>query len=466
MIGSVIVKKIQKIYYILTYIFFIYPPFIFGLVEIYKEGNKMETHIVTLIVNIILILVLLLICGLLIYYKKLHVPSEREIKYLVFGFVGNIVVYFYTFQNDMNIYNIVNTYLVLLIVLVVHYFLISKKITVWELWILMPIFLFVDYLNIALTGCGFSNEFNCNPRTQFDLFLYFVYSILLITIIGYYSYKIYLYKYLDILKIANISLILIASFLIQDLFYVHDDILMTLAIVIPFLTIIDFIVGIVNKSYTHKVLLYYIRTYTLWFVFFFMSMELEFFKGGADNRTLIIMVVISYVSLGIVILKPLLKIDIYSDPILQNKNIKLLKCTEELLKQVRNKYSSEHAKKITLDDKTYTLVALDKDQVIGFISTTLIELEPPLDKVVEAHINIIEIKKEYYQYGVANGVAERLIKKTETYFKNTEATQIYGWSTNALIHLWNNLGYTFTLYTKLDDKTKPNIQEYGILKKL
>jgi ribosomal protein S18 acetylase RimI-like enzyme len=362
----------------------------------------------------------------------------------------------------MNIYNIVNIYIILLIVLAVHYFLISKKITVWELWILMPIFLFVDYLNFALTGCGFSNQFDCNPRTQFDFFLYFVYSILLIIIIGYYSYKIYLFKYLDILKIANISLILISSFLIQDLFYVHEDISMTLAIVIPFLIVIDFIIGIVNKTYSHKMLLYYIRTSTLWFVFFFMAVELEFFKGGADNRTLIIMVVISYISLGIVILKPLLKINIDAKPILQNKNIKLVKCTEELLKQVRNEYSDKHADKITLDDKTYTLVALDKNLVIGLISTTLIELEPPLDKVVEAHINIITLKEEYYQYGVA----ERLIKKTEAYFKNTEATQIYGWSTNTLIQLWNNLGYTFTLYTKLDDKTKPNTQEYGILKKL
>ena len=121
-------KKMEKIYFILTYMFFLYPPFIFGLVEIYRESDAMKEHIVSLIVNLILIAVIAIVCGSLIKAKKLHVPNTLEIKHLIFGLTGNIVMYFYTFQNIMNIEDIITIYLILLIVLVVDYLLISKKI--------------------------------------------------------------------------------------------------------------------------------------------------------------------------------------------------------------------------------------------------------------------------------------------------------------------------------------------------
>ena len=125
-------KKQSRLYYILSYVFFILPPFIWGLVELYREQNYDTVHITSLIINILVYVVLVVVIALLVYKKKMHIPTQEERKYLLFGFIGNIVIYFYTFQNLMNIDNIVTIYLVLMIILVVYYFLIQKKISPLE----------------------------------------------------------------------------------------------------------------------------------------------------------------------------------------------------------------------------------------------------------------------------------------------------------------------------------------------
>ena len=296
-------KKFKRLYVILSYVFFILPPFIWGLVELYLE-RAWKVHIVSLVVNIIVLFIIFVILQLMVYYKKLHVPTKLEQKQIVFGLIGNAVVYFYTFQNLMGLQNYVTVYLILLIILVVRYFLLNRSIKNYELWILLPIFLFVDTLHLLLTGCGFSNNNNyyipCYENDVPTFVLYILYSTIALVSIGYYSYKIYLYKRWNFWGITNITLVVLFGFLIQDFLDTDEKILGTLSIALIFFILLDFIVSIVNKVYTHRTLLFYIGTSTFLLLISLLSEE-HFFTGEATKNMLILMVVTTYVSFGITI---------------------------------------------------------------------------------------------------------------------------------------------------------------------
>ena len=250
-------KKRNNLYIILTYLFFIYPPFIWGFVLIFNEGPSSNEHLISLLVNVILLLVISGICAIFITKNKLHTPSKNERNNLIFGLVGNVVVYFYTFQNIMNLDDYITIYLVLLIVLGVHYLLISKKLSAKELWILMPIFLVIDFIHLIATSCGFTDGQSCYRSSEGEPFLMILYSIIILSSLSYYIYKVYLLKQNDLMKYVNIILVALLSLFMQDTDIVDEKIMLTVGILLPLFTIIDFVVNIVNKKYTHKLLFFY-----------------------------------------------------------------------------------------------------------------------------------------------------------------------------------------------------------------
>lgn len=449
-------KRFQRIFFILSYVLFILPPFIWGLVELYTDNPRLEVHVISLIVNVIVLCLITGVCGIFIWKKKLHMPTTSECKQLIFGFIGNVVVYFYTFQNIMNLQDFVTVYLILLIVLVVRFFLIKREITAWELWILLPMFLVIDYLHLAVSGCGWTNYYSCYPNTSGDWFLQVLYVLIFLITAGYYGYKIYQYKRYNFFGIANIALVIIVSFLLQELFELDEKWMGTFSIALAFFIVLDFIVSIVNKTYSHRTLLFYIRTCTFIIIFALLS-ENRFFEGFADEGMLPIMVVITYVSLGINILKGLLHVQEEADD--QDKQLKYIVCTEAVKELIRTQYSDKHANRILMDDTTFTIVAFDGDTIIGFLSTQLKEFKEPLDSVCEANVEILVLNPEYHQYKVA----ERFIDKTEHYMKRIGATQMAGWSPLTMkegIELWQSKGYVFTPYTEDD------VEAYYFVKKL
>ena len=462
-------KKIEKIYFILTYMFFIYPPFIFGLVAIYQKTDAVEEHITSLIVNIILIAVIALVCGALIMAKKLHIPNSHEIKYLLFGFTGNIVMYFYTFQNGMNIDNFVTIYLILLVVLTVDFLLISKKFRVKELWILLTLFLVVDYVHLLITGCGYTEAWECDINHAYDWLATLMYSIVLITIVGYYAYRTYSYKLYDLFKILNIIFVILLAIIFQNQYYMEGDFMLTVSILLPFFLIVDFIVAIVNKTYTHKMLLFYIRSLTVLMVFSIVGMN-DFFLGNVDVNMLIMMVVVTYSSLAINILKPILKIDVKEDKPLQAlkqvfSGLHYIECTEAYKEMIKEQYSKKQYDHILLDSSAYSLVAIIDDKIVGFISTYIKHFSPPLEGMSEGYINILEVHEEFRKQGIAT----RLIEKTERYFKQTRVSQIRGWSSDdklEAINLWNELKYSLSPTTIWIEDKKVSVKGYHFIKKL
>ena len=463
-------KRIEKLYFILTYMFFIYPPFIFGLVSIYQtEQYEESVHITSLIVNLILIVVLVGILAALIKYKKLHIPNKLEIKYLIFGFIGNIAMYFYTFQNAMKIDDFVTIYLILLVVLAADYFLISNKFKVKELWVLLTLFLVVDYAHLLLTGCGFADSWDCAANHTYDVLIIILYSITVLTILAYYGYRILSYKLFDLFKILNVIFVVIMSYAFANEVIMEEKFILTIFIFMPFFVIVDFIVSIVNKTYTHKTLLFYIRSTTILSIFGVLG-AFNFFEGEIDINILSLMVATTYASLLISIMKPLLKIDVKEDTPLKAikqsfSGVHLYECTEIHKDLIKEQYGEKQCDHIVLETNSYSLVAIIDNNIVGFISTYIKPLPSPLENLNEGYINIIEVHEKFRKQGIAT----RLIEKTEKYLKQNKIAQIRGWSSNyklEAITLWNQLHYSLSSTTIWIEEKKVSVEGYYYIKKL
>jgi GNAT superfamily N-acetyltransferase len=441
---------------------FLLPPFIWGLVELYTTRPRLEIHVITLLVNGIVLVVIGGISYGLIHAKKLHVPSVLEWKYLLFGLTGNTVVYFYTFQNNMNIDKYVTIYLILLIVLVVHYFLISHKIGDWELWILLPIFLILDAIHLAIWGCPTVNTGMCLPNSALSGWLYLIYVPIIILIFGYYGYKIYLYKRRDFFGLSNIGLVVILAILFQFEPNVDDKIIGTLAILLAFLGILHFIVSIVNKTYDHTILLHYIRTSTLLFLAMLMG-EIGFFTGEANTEILIFMIAATYVSLFIVILKYLLHIEIES---LQFRNTFIIrKITPSIRQTILEEYGEVAFDHISMSHRSLSLAAFLNDEVVGFVSTKVKPFPDPLSYIEEAYVDIIEVHKDHRRQQIAT----KLMKETEHHFKKERLPQLRGWSSTdkkAALQLWHHLGYQLSPTTVYYKDKDLSVEGFYFLKKL
>jgi hypothetical protein len=305
-------KKPTKLYYIFSYLFFLYPPFIWGLVAIYDVTLDSREHIATLYVNAILIIVLILVFIAMIHYKKLKKPSLLEQKHLLFGFISNVIVYFYTFQNLLKIDQFINIYLVLLLILGVHYLLIARTLKAKELWILLPIFLIIDYVHYAISGCAWM-DYGCdNPNTLETIIGVSLYYIFVIAIYTYYIREMLNYRVLKGFKVINaiLGIVIVSMVLfVEDLPDTLEKVLLTVVIVFAFLLIVDFIVSILVKQYTHRMLLYYIRLLTLLVVALILGVSRVITDPSIDQSVLPIMVIATYVSLAINILSVLMKVD-------------------------------------------------------------------------------------------------------------------------------------------------------------
>lgn len=455
-------KTTKRIYYILTYTFFIYPPFIWGLVSIYRERNFDTVHLTSLWINLILLVVLVGVCALLINKKLLHFPTQLEQKYLLFGFIGNIIVYFYTFQNLMHIEDIVTIYLVLLLILGIHYVLIAKRFIAIELWILLPIFLVLDYLHWGISGCGWNNYWECMNNASPPSGIYVIYYFIVLPIIGLYGYKIYKLQPRDFFKYLNLVLVGILSILFLNIEVWDERFPATIGIMIPFFIIVDFIVSIVNKVYQHKTLIFYIRTSVFLFVFMMIG-ESELFQGKASEEMLIMMVAITYSSFGIVLLTSLLNVK--EDVIPIGKEVSFVSYTEDMKPEVVSQYGQAKADHMLVEDGAYSIVAKHDKKIIGIISTYIKSLTEPLEDLKEAYIHILEVEPDYRN----RGLATTLVHKTEKHFKAQGITQIRGWSSKdkkEAILLWKKLDYRLCPTTIHIEKKNLNVEGYYFVKKL
>ncbi len=461
-------QKTNRTYFILTYLFFLYPPFIFGLVEVYSPGSD-NVHLITLLINIFVILILFGATLFQVNRKKIHQPTREERNYLLFGLAGNIIVFFYTFQYQMELQNIINVYLILLLVLSVSYLLISKKFIPKELWIILPVYAFFDYLVLLLRNCGWERDYSCLINSSYDPFLKVVFTLIVLLTVFYYAYRVLLYKLYDVLKVINIVFIIYLSYAASRDLFNGDEFTMTILILYPFFVFVDFIIKLVNKTYTHTMLLFYIRTFTIFIIFSILGMSGYFESRLFEMEVLPLMVVVTYFSLGISILKYIFNIEIKdANPInviratLQGP--KFVEAKRSHIVSIQEQFNDMLASHVKIGPDAYSVVATLDDKIIGFISTYKKHLTAPLSDDLEAYINVIEVHTDYRNLGIAT----KLVQMTEHYFKAQGVKQIRAWSSvdkYEAIHLWDKLKYTMSPTTITFKEGNIDVEGYFVTKR-
>ena len=261
--------KNNLIYYIMTYIMYLYPPFIFFMVMINFDRMTDDTQwVVGIIINIAFVLSTTLVLYLLA--RKGHIPKieQDEKNHFIFGYIGNIIVFLYTYQYLMSIERLVSVFSLVLILVLAYKYLISKKITFKEILIFSIIFSILDYFIIITTGNTLFNE-----QEPISHGLSIVFQILFIVVLLYsiYHYVLKLYKnhHWTILRYVFTSFL----FLLILVMYIDDsqeELLATLMILAVFTWMIDLILKLIHKEFVVRDLVFYARVILLTVIFVYI----------------------------------------------------------------------------------------------------------------------------------------------------------------------------------------------------
>ena len=289
-------KNTSKIYLFLTSLFFMFAPFSLGLVEIYFENSEIGDQYYGLMFNIALIIILPVTIGILLKNKKLQLPNRMEIKFLVFGLLSNIVIFFYTFQNALHIENFVTIYFTIILVLLLYMLMIDQKKINYELWILAVLFFIVDFIHYQYIG-DHSEYFVLARQVEANFIQRVFYFTIPISTLTLFITKIKKYKIIDTFAYIFIAITILILLIFFKGINPEDKFILTLNLLIPFVIIIDFIVEIIYKRFNVYKLTFYIRMGTIIILIFIYNGINYFSMDSYSNHDFEEMVMIIYVVL-------------------------------------------------------------------------------------------------------------------------------------------------------------------------
>jgi len=250
--------KNNLIYYIMTYIMYLYPPFIFFMVMINFDSMADSTQwVVGIIVNFILIAATTLVLYLLSFKGRIPKIEQDEKNHLIFGYIGNIVMFLYTYQYLMKIERFVSVFSLVLILVLAYKYLVSKKITFKEILLFSIIFGILDYFIIITTG---NTLFNEEAPVGNALSITFQALYILVILYTMVHYAIELYKHHAWTILRYILIVFIALFIL--IIYIDDaneELVATFLILAVFTWIIDLILKLIHKEFIVRDLVYYAR---------------------------------------------------------------------------------------------------------------------------------------------------------------------------------------------------------------
>ena len=289
-------KNASKVYLFITSLFFMFSPFSLGIVEIYFEDSTLMEHVNGIIVNLGLLIVMIIILSILVKKGKLKIPIKPEIKLLIFGLLSNIVVYFYTFQNSLDIEKFITIYFTIFLILILYYFIIDRKKLNYELWILAILFLVVDFIHFEYIFI--ENPWISYPNTIYidSTFLHrlLFYSVPLATLTLFIS-KIRKYNVMDWFSYVFIGLTILISLVFVKGINVEDKLILTFNLLIPFVIVIDIIISIIYKTFKVYKLTFYIRMGTIIFLIYIYNEINYFVMVSYSDHNLIELIMITYI---------------------------------------------------------------------------------------------------------------------------------------------------------------------------
>ena len=394
----------KNTYSSISYGLFLVPAFIYLILITFSNDLVYTIESMTLLINLIFLVLLLIFICVLILVHKLKIPTEKDRSEIIFGIIGNIVVYFYIFQNQFNISNVVTVYLVVLLVMVLHWVLISHQFNFNELWVLLVIFIIVDFLNIVLTGCGVRETYwVCQPTNNYPITKFIVEISMVVAITIPYVYRILVRIKFNYLRIGNflLSFIIIIQALLDALLFKNSD--MILLITLIFSIAIDVIITFVNHKNKSDLFFTNLRIITLVIVYFIFaeSGTLEYYRY-TENTSLYSMIVITYVSFGIIIIKSLTG---YKDEkFLDLIRMKYYPIDNNEIKKIEEVFN----KKITFGNKIGQSIYCDKN-LIGYYTYKQVKM----DKINQLDVVLFSILGTQKNKKMINGLIVEIEKTAE-----------------------------------------------------
>lgn len=268
--------KNNLIYYIMTYIMYLYPPFIFFMVVINFEDMS-DTHqwIVGLATNVVFVIITTGVLYLLAIKGRIPKIEKDEKNHFIFGYIGNIVMFLYTYQYLMGIERIVSVFTLVLLLVLAYKYLISSKITFREVFIFSIIFGVLDSIIIITTGNTLFSETSSFSNAQSIIFqILFILSLLFS--IGFYGLKLYknhLWTTLRYVFVVFLLLFLIVLYIDDS----QEKIFATFLILAFFTWIIDIILRLIHKEFKVIDLVFYARIILLTVVIMLVH-EMEIYR--------------------------------------------------------------------------------------------------------------------------------------------------------------------------------------------
>ena len=286
-------KVTSKIYLFITSLFFLFSPFSFGIVIIYFEDTILLEHIGGLIVNSVLLLILGITILILIADNRLSSPTKLEVKFLIFGFLSNIAIYFYTFQYSLNIENYMTTYFTVILILFLYLLIIDKSNLNHELWIIAIVFFVADLIHFSYISSH--SEILETDFIDANFIQRIFYYSLPITTLALFLRKIKKYDVMDYFSYAFLALT--GLILIVFVKGIDDEskFILTLNLLLPFVIITDFVVSIIFKRFNLYKLTFYIRMVTVVVLIFIYKGTNYFVMDSYSSHNLMELVMITYV---------------------------------------------------------------------------------------------------------------------------------------------------------------------------
>lgn len=287
--------KNNLIYYIMTYIMYLYPPFIWFMVMVnFDTMSDQNQWIVGLVVNVIFVLITSSVLYLLAYLKKIPKIEQDEKAHFIFGYVGNVIVYLYVYQNLMNIERWYSVFTLVLILVIAYKYLISQKITFKEILLFSVIFGVIDYIIIIISGNTLlSDNIQHISDTQSMTFQIMVLGALIFTI-GWYGFRLYKHHAWGLLRYILLGFIVIT--LIMFYGEAQEELIATLAIITVFTWLIDIILKLIHKTFKVYDLVFYARLIMVTVVLLMIkTMELYVFPNF-ELESMFLLIAIFYVT--------------------------------------------------------------------------------------------------------------------------------------------------------------------------
>ncbi|MCK5761971.1 MAG: hypothetical protein KAH16_03630 [Candidatus Izimaplasma sp.] len=288
-------KNTSRIYLFVTSLFFMFSPFSFGIVVIYFEDSTLLEYSSGLIVNAVLLLILFAVLSLLITKKKLSIPNLYEKKLLIFGLLSNIVIYFYTFQNSLEIMKYITIYSTIILILILYLFIIDRNKLNYELWILAILFIVVDFIHFSyiFTEHNGGAHFPNNVEATFIQRIFY-FSIPLATL-SLFIRKIKEYKLMDSFTYTFVGLTVLICLIFFNGIDVEDKLILTFNLIIPFVILIELIVSVIYKRFNIYKIIFYLRMGTI-IILIYIYYGIDYFTMDSySDHNLIELVMITYV---------------------------------------------------------------------------------------------------------------------------------------------------------------------------